>query len=307
MEFYEVINSNIDMFSVNQVYNVLNNVDVGKGSGPDQISARVIRTLADCIATPICQIFNTSIRTAVMPDIWKSADIVPLPKTKSASQPKDFRPIALTPILSKCLERLIAPEITKHITDETQFAYKPNRSTDDALITLLDKITGHIDKAAGNYVRAVFIDYSSAFNTINPSILIQKMVKKGVHNNIICWTYNFLTMRSQRVKTNGQKSTTISTSTSSPQVCVLSPRLFSLYVEDMPVSVNFIIIKYADDTVLLEFLTAKQPSALQPEINKLKRWCDDNSLAINATKTKEVIFSNKETTHPQLPSALEIT
>ena len=291
--FLPDVNPSLEMFSVNQVYNVLVHVDVGKGSGPDGVSARIIRTLADCISEPVCKLFNNSIQTAVMPDIWKSANIVPLPKTKGASQPKDFRPIALTPILSKCLERLVAPEITRHITDETQYAYKTNRSTDDALITLLDKITEHIDRAAGNYVRAVFIDYSSAFNTINPTSLIHKMVKKAIDNNIINWTYNFLTTRSQRVKANGEISHSITTSTGSPQGCVLSPRLFSLYVEDMPVSDSFTIIKYADDTVLLEFLTSNQPSSLQSEVNNLKQWCDDNSLSINASKTKEVVFSNK--------------
>lgn len=183
--------------------------------------------------------------------------------------------------------------IAKHITDHTQFAYKPNRSTDDALIVLLDKITEHIDKSPNNYIRAVFIDYSSAFNTINPATLIHKLIDKKIDNNIICWIYNFLTSRSQRVKTSSHKSGKLSTSTGSPQGCVLSPLLFSLYVEDMPVSSDFIIIKYADDTVLLEFLSTNQQSCLQSEINTLKNWCDENQLTINASKTKEMVLCNK--------------
>ena len=76
-----------------------------------------------------------------MPDILKAANIVLLEETKGGLLPTDFRPIALITILSKCIERLIAPEITKHITDETQFTYKPNHSNGDALIIFLDKIT----------------------------------------------------------------------------------------------------------------------------------------------------------------------
>lgn len=64
----------------------------------------------------------------------------------------------------------MAPEITKCITDRTQYAYKPNKSKDDAMITLLNRVTVHIDRAAGSYVKAVFIDFSSVFNTIIPCI-----------------------------------------------------------------------------------------------------------------------------------------
>ena len=172
-------------FSISDVHNVFRNVDISKSSGPDGISARMIKTLAYCLATPMCTLFNNSIKSATVLDIWKSANIIPLPKRKGATEPKDFRSIVLTPIIAKCIEKLVAPHISKHITDTNQFAYKRNSSTDDALLVLLDRVTHHLDWSAKNYVRSIFIGFSSAFNTINTAILVQKMSSHSVNPNII--------------------------------------------------------------------------------------------------------------------------
>ena len=107
-----------------------------------------------------------------MPEIWKTASVIPIPKVSGASEPKDYRPIALTPVLAKCLERLISPHISDKIADENQFAYKRNRGTDDALMMLLDNVSKHLDVNAQNYTRAVFIDFSSAFNTIDSTLTV---------------------------------------------------------------------------------------------------------------------------------------
>jgi hypothetical protein len=286
---------NVELFTSDMVYNIFKSLNVSKATGPDMISARLIKTLADSLAYPMCTIFNNSIKSATVPTIWKSANITPLPKFKGATEAKDYRPIALTPILAKCLEKLVAPHVTKHICDPVQYAYQQNRSTDDALLVLLDQVTNHIDKSARNYVRAIFIDFSSAFNTINSSTLISKMLEKGINENIIAWTYSFLTGRQQRVRVADELSDAITTSTGSPQGCVLSPILFTLYVENMTTSYeNIHILKYADDTVILELLCQEQPSNLQQEISKLAAWCSENFLLINTSKTKEMLFTNKQ-------------
>ena len=242
----------------------------------------------------MCTLYNNSIKQGKVLKIWKSAHITPLPKVKGANQPKDFRPIALTPILAKCFERLVSPYIKDKIDDTNQYAYRRNRSTDDALLILLDRITYHLDKSAKNYVRAVFIDFSSAFNTINSSILIQRLTDKQINSNIIAWVYDFLTDRSQRVKTCNEISEALTVSTGCPQGCVLSPILFSLYVECMTVSgSNMHMVKYADDTVIIELCSPDQATNLQAEMSHIAAWCEDNSLLINSTKTKEIVFCNK--------------
>lgn len=150
------------------------------------------------------------------PQIWKSADIIPIPKSKRATAAKEYRPIALTAILALCLERLIAPHITAHISNENQYAYRKNRGTDDALVGLLDTITNHLNKLNTNYVQALFIHYSSSFNTIDNSNLIEKMKSKGINSNITAWAYHLLTDQKQMVRTNGAAFNSISTTAGSP-------------------------------------------------------------------------------------------
>ena len=102
------------------------------------------------------------------------ATIVPVPKNAKVNELNDYRPIALTSVIMKCFERLVKDHITSTLSDTLdplQFAYCPNRSTDDAIAITLHTALSHPDKR-NIYVRMLYIDYSSAFNTIVPCKLI---------------------------------------------------------------------------------------------------------------------------------------
>ena len=87
------------------------------------------------------------------------------------------------------------------LTDDTQFAYKERRSIEDALAVLLDIVSKHLDTNSKNYVRGLFVDFTSAFNTISPTLLIEQLMKTSLHSNIVNLVYNFLTDRRQSVHT----------------------------------------------------------------------------------------------------------
>ena len=174
-------------------------------------------------------------------------------------------------------------------------AYKQNNSTEDPFILLMDTISEHLDLNAQNYVRGVFIDFSSAFNTISPTILIEKLKQTDLHPNLINWIYSYLCNRTQRVISQINTSDWITSSTGSPQGCVLSPILFSIYVDEMGKSettnsVSF--IKYADDTLVLEKLNQHSTSSMQNVMTTLHSWCNERDLILNTTKTKEILFTN---------------
>ncbi|KAK1806797.1 hypothetical protein P4O66_005278 [Electrophorus voltai] len=109
----------------------------------------------------------------------------------------DYRPIALTSIIMKCFERLVMRHIKTQLPpslDPLQFAYCSNRSTDDAISTTLHLALTHLDKK-GTYVRMLFIDFSSAFNTIVPQHLIGKLSLLGLNTSLCNWILDFLTGR----------------------------------------------------------------------------------------------------------------
>lgn len=169
--------------------------------------------------------------------------------------------------------------------DPHQFAYRSNRSTKDAITTALHIALDHLEHT---YVRLLFIDYSSAFNTILPDIMIRKLLHLGLSTNICSWIMDFLTNRPQSVKLGSNLSSTLTISTGSPQGCVLSPLLYSLYTYDcIPIHVSNSIIKFADDTTIVGLISGEDESAYRDEVQRLTVWCSTNNLVLNTKKQKQ--------------------
>ncbi len=157
--------------SEDEVRRELKRVNVRKAAGPDGITGRVLRSCADQLTGLFTSIFNESLATSVVPTSFKKS-IIPVPKNSKHSCLIDYRPVALTSIVMKVFERLLKNLICSSILVTLyplQFAYSPNRSTDDVISQVLHSSLTHIDSKSGNYVRLLFTDYSSAFNTIVPS------------------------------------------------------------------------------------------------------------------------------------------
>ncbi|KAK1794793.1 hypothetical protein P4O66_010001 [Electrophorus voltai] len=205
----------------------------------------------------------------------------------------DFRPVALTSVVMKCFEKLVRVFITSSLPasmDPLQFAYCQNRSTDDTIAHLLQTTRTHLDKGRGNYAKMLFVDYSSAVNTIIASLLTTKLEDLGLHTSLCDWISNFLTNRPQSVRVGNCASSTLTLSTGAPQGCVLSPLLYSLYTYDCTAtSSSTIIVKFADDTVVMGLISDNDERAYLEEIKHLENWCQGNNLLINVSKTKKLI------------------
>ena len=157
------------------------------------------------------------------------------------------------------------------------------------------------------------MDYSSAFNTIIPDRLVSKLQALGVPHSTCQWIKNFLTDRPQRVKMGNHMSSTLSLSTGSPQGCVLSPLLYSLYTYDCtstrpyqpesrrPTPSGNYIIKFADDTTVVGLISGGDESAYRTEVEELTRWGTDNNLALNTSKTKELVIDYRRKNNTTLP------
>ncbi len=186
-----------------EVRRALKGVNIRKAAGPDGITGRVLRSCADQLAGLFTSIFNESLATSVVPTSFKKSIIIPVPKNSKPSCLNDYRPVALTSIVMKVFERLVKSHISTSIPvtlDPLQFAYRSNRSTDDAISHILHSSLTHIDSSNGNYARLLFIDYSSAFNTIVPTKLTNKLTGLGLNTSLCDWIQDFLTGRPQVVK-----------------------------------------------------------------------------------------------------------
>ncbi len=247
----------------------------------------------DQLAGLFTSIFNESLATSVVPTSFKKSFIIPVLKNSKPSCLNDYHPFALTSIVMKVFERLLTNHICSSspaTLDPLQFAYRPNRSTDDAISQVLHSSLTHIDSKNGNYVRLLFIDYSSAFNTIVPIKLAVKLTDLGLNSSLCDWIQDFLTGRPQVVKMGQFTSNSITLNIGAPQGCVLSPLLYSLYTHDcVSYHSSTSIVKYADDTLVLGLISNNDKTAYLDEVERLTSWCQDNCLSLNVSKTKELI------------------
>jgi hypothetical protein len=141
-------------------------VNIHKAAGPGGLPGRVLKACTDQLASVI---FNLSLTESLIPTYFKQTTIVPVPKKAKVACLNDYGFVALKSVAMKCFERLVMAHIHSILPDTLdplQFAYRPNRSTDDAIS--IHTALSHLDKRY-TYVRMLFYDYSSAFNTIVPN------------------------------------------------------------------------------------------------------------------------------------------
>ncbi|KAK1802031.1 hypothetical protein P4O66_004365 [Electrophorus voltai] len=233
--------------------------------GPDGICGRLLKACADQLAPVFTDIFNLSLTLGIVPSSFKQSTIGPIPKKPRPSSLNDYRPVALTSFVMKCFEKLVRDFITSSLSasmDPLQFAYRNNRSTDDAIAHLLHTTLTHLDKGRSNYVK----------------------------------------MRPQSVRVGNCASSTLTLSTGAPQGCVLSTLLYSLYTYDcVATSSSTIIVKFADNTVVMGLISDNDERAYLEEIKHLENWCQENNLLLNVSTTKELIVdcSKKQERHYQ--------
>ena len=272
------------------VCSMFKKLNVRKAAGPDGLGGRTLKWCAAQLSVVFCKLFTWSLRDCIVPDVWKKSTICPVPKNNRPKQLNDFRPVALTSIVMKSFERIILSRLLSHtqpFMDRFQFAYKRNRGTDDATLTLLQHAYSHLEKP-GSFVRILFIDFSSAFNTIQPHLLAQKLLSYNVTPRLVLWLVQFLVHRTQSVRFHSAISSIVNTSTGAPQGTVLSPVLFTLYTNDCQGTNETPVVKYSDDSALEDL--SNSDSVYFSEVERFSSWCKENYLDLNATKTKELVI-----------------
>ena len=264
------------------------------------IDMALVKDTIEGLVRPLTYIFNLSIKTGIFPDQMKIAKVIPLYKAGEKDQLSNYRPVSLLPQFSKILEKLFVKRldsfIEKHsILSDNQYGFRTNHSTGLALMKFMDELTTAIDKK--QYTVGLFIDLKKAFDTIDHVKLLEKMCKYGVRGVAHSWLCSYLSNRWQYVSLDKTDSELLKVKCGVPQGSVLGPKLFILYLNDLcMVSKSLNSILFADDTNffcsginLNEIVTT-----VENEMKQVKKWFDVNKLSLNASKTKYMIFANRE-------------
>ena len=292
-------------------------INTTKSPGPDGIPNWVLRDFAGILGSPLCAIWNNTIRSGYIPSIWKAANVAPLPKVKPAlAIESDIRPVSLTAIAIKELESFIFKwlwDILRPHIKSDQYGNIRGSSTTMALIELFDAWASASD-IQGTQIRILLIDFRKAFDLIDHNILLAKLCSYGVPTVLLRWVHSFLMNRKQRVKMGETMSDWSTTNGGVPQGTKLGPLLFITMINDMELQLP--AVKYVDDSTMYEILyrptRTQLKKGLLPPKSKFQEaatgvlnWTNTNNAALNAKKTKEmfVCFSRM----PVIPDDIRST
>jgi len=253
------------VLQLHQVSSTLRKINTNRAAGPDKVSSRTLKSCADQLANGFLDIFNQSLQLSTVPVCLKSSTIVPVPKKSAITCLNDYHPIALTPVIMKCFERILLKHIKDAIPaslDSLQFVYRENRSTEDAVSLALHTALIHLQHP-NTYVRMLFVDFSSAFNTVPLDMLALKLHNPGLSTSLCLWIRDFLTNRPLVVRIGDATSSPLILNTGTPQGCVLSPALFT---HDCTAIHSNMAVKFAEDTTVVGLISDNDETHYREEV-----------------------------------------
>jgi hypothetical protein len=276
--------------SIEEVCKVLKSLKVDKSPGLDEVHPRVLKEAANVLSKPLATIFQESLASGLLPSQWKDALISPIYKKGSRTIPANYRPVSLTSVVCKVLERIIVKHLTAHLKAnllqcEQQHGFTQGKSTVTNLLEAMNIWTEAL--MHGLPVDIIYLDYSKAFDTVPHERLLRQVSSLGIKGQLLNWIRSFLTGRRQKVKVHDAVSSWRPVESGVPQGSVLGPTLFAMFVCDVPSVVDNMISMFADDTKLYNVITDMDSgTSLSDDLNKLQAWSDKMQMKFHPEKCK---------------------
>ena len=271
----------------NVVKKMLQELNMAKSMGPDDIHPKMLRYLSEDqqFVNALTELFNLCISGEEIPAIWKTATVVGLHKEGSVHLPDNYRPVSLTCILCKMFEKIIRKYILEYISDKivkNQHGFVSRKSTLSNVLETIDTINEYLSE--GNSADILYLDFSKAFDSVSHYRLLVKMQNYGISEKLINIVKYFLANRTMRVRVGNEFSDLKHVTSGVPQGSVLGPILFLIFINDLPDNVKCKMELFADDVKLL--VGPKHCDIAQDDLIALNEWESMWNLKFNLNKCK---------------------
>ncbi|XP_065642197.1 uncharacterized protein LOC136073865 [Hydra vulgaris] len=237
-------NSRFGKIFVDQAFvkSYLSKLDINKSSGHDEVNPFVLKVCSESFSIPLSIIYRQSLTNSDIPDLWKMANVSPIFKNRTKLQAINYRPVSLTSIPCKVLEKFISDNLKNYLELNNLFCKQQD-------------------------------GFLKAFDRVPHKRLISKLCGYGIE--MLNWIETYLSNRKQRVIIGDTKSDWLEVLSGVPQGSVLGSLLFLLYINDLPSKIKNKCELYADDNKIIAVVNNQVDSkSLQHDINNLTEWSD---------------------------------
>lgn len=283
-----------DTITAEQVKSSISKLKKSSSPGSDGLSGEHFIYAHKNLYDLLSVLFNAMITHNYLPKCFMDTVLIPILKSNKGDLTScdNYRPIALTNVMSKLLELIILHQYEDLLcSQDHQFGFKKDHSTDQCIFVIKELIDMYSSTKSPIYL--CFLDASKAFDRINHHILFRKLLDRGVPVMVVRLLYTWYSNQRMRVKWGEHLSQDFPVSNGVRQGGNLSPALFNLYLEELSATLskkpagcfvdNLCVnhIFYADDAVLL----APSPSALQTLISTCADYGNNNDIIYNPSKS----------------------
>ncbi|KAK4470029.1 hypothetical protein MN116_000061 [Schistosoma mekongi] len=288
-------------FTYDNICKSINSLRTSSSYGVDGIASIYFKLGGPNLPLILLKLFDLSLTTGSYPNRWKTSYICPRYKSGDRTNLHNYRPINITPVISRIMEKIVCDQMSDYLLSEklifnSQHGFLKTRSCMTCHFEFFNLV--FTKRSLGHLVLVLYLDISKAFDMVNHKLLVGKLSSYGIRNPLLAWLNSFLSNRHQIVKINSTLSKPEPVTSGVIQGSVLGPLLFIAYINDIckcfSMGRPFL---YADDLKIVysfppqEF--AHTFSGVTTELNKVAVWCSKWKLDLNASKCGWICFGDK--------------
>lgn len=274
-----------------EIKDIIDNLNIHKSTGADNISVKIVKTVKTELIPILKYLVKLSLQKSIFPEKMKFAQITPVFKCNKTSNPNNYRPISVLPVMSKILEKIMNIKLTnflekQNLIFDNQYGFRKSRDTEVATMDVITNIQLNLDN--DQKCGILSLDLCKAFDTVNHDILLIKLFNMGIRGKIYRWFESYIQNRKQCVKIGSNVSSYKTITCGVPQGSILGPTLFLIYINSISKLKLYGQIKlFADDTTIIycgKNITNIKLN-IQKDLQNIFEWLESNKLTLNFDKS----------------------